>query len=124
MVEVLLGRGCDAECADGEGRTALRAAAWSGHGAVVARLVAAGARVDRADADGRTPLIAAAYMGHAGIVRALLDAGASIDHADDDGTTATTNHGTFIIDFRKHWCSNLLCADPSLTLLYFCDFVL
>lgn len=62
-----------------------RAAAWSGHEAVVSRLLAAGADPDKADAEGRTPLIAAAYMGHAEIVRALLDAGAKIDHADEDG---------------------------------------
>ncbi|XP_026331683.1 ankyrin repeat domain-containing protein 50-like, partial [Hyposmocoma kahamanoa] len=66
----------------------LGAAAWSGHEAVVNRLLAAGANPDKADAEGRTPLIAAAYMGHADIVRALLDAGANIDHADEDGRTA------------------------------------
>ncbi|KAH9630893.1 hypothetical protein HF086_014634 [Spodoptera exigua] len=75
------------EAIDATGGTALHAAArgaWSGHEAVVSKLLAAGADPDKADAEGRTPLIAAAYMGHADIVKALLDAGAQIDHADDD----------------------------------------
>lgn len=71
-----------------------RAAAWSGHEAVVARLLAGGAQPERADAEGRTPLMAAAYMGHADIVRLLLDAGAGVDHADHDGESliVTNSH--------------------------------
>jgi ankyrin repeat protein len=55
------------------GRTALRAAAWSGHADIVCKLLAANADVNRADVDeGRTALMAAAYMGHGEIAQQLL----------------------------------------------------
>lgn len=70
---------------DGDGRTALRAAAWGGHEEVVNSLLRAGASPSLPDNEGRTPLIAAAYMGHADIVDKLLSAGANVNHADSDG---------------------------------------
>lgn len=76
------------DLADGDGRTALRAAAWGGHEDVVALLLQHKAAVDLADSEGRTPLIASAYMGHGEIVEPLLEAGADVNHADVDGRTA------------------------------------
>lgn len=87
-MELLLKHGADLECLDCEGRGALRAAAWGGHGDVVAKLLEAGANPNTTDGDGRTPLIAAAYMGHGHIVGRLLDNGANINHQDSDGRTA------------------------------------
>jgi ankyrin repeat protein len=43
---------------DGDGRTALRAAAWGGHEEVVNSLLKAGASPSLPDNEGRTPLIA------------------------------------------------------------------
>lgn len=88
VVEALLEGGAQVDLADGEQRTALRAASWGGHEEVVARLLERGADVNRADREGRTALIAAAYMGHAEIVEHLLDGGAEANHADSDGRTA------------------------------------
>lgn len=70
---------------DGDGRTALRAAAWGGHEEVVNSLLRAGASPSLPDNEGRTPLIAAAYMGHADIVDKLLNSGADVNHSDSDG---------------------------------------
>uniref|UniRef100_A0A667ZNA2 Uncharacterized protein n=1 Tax=Myripristis murdjan TaxID=586833 RepID=A0A667ZNA2_9TELE len=87
-VRLLLDAGADVDGCDGEGRTALRAAAWGGHEEVLLTLLDHGAQVDKADCEGRTPLIAAAYMGHREAVEILLDHGAEVDLADGDGRTA------------------------------------
>lgn len=55
--------GCTLDSVDAENRTALRAAAWSGHEEIVKILLQNGAQVNSTDHEGRTALIAAAYMG-------------------------------------------------------------
>jgi ankyrin repeat protein len=57
VVSSLLSGGAAVDHADGDGRTALRAAAWAGHEDIVLALLTAGADPNLADAEGRTPLI-------------------------------------------------------------------
>ncbi|KAJ8246699.1 hypothetical protein GJAV_G00254410 [Gymnothorax javanicus] len=75
------------EHVDGEGWTALRSAAWGGHGEAVCLLLDAGAEVDGTDADGRTALRAAAWAGHLEILLILLEHGAQPDLPDRQGRT-------------------------------------
>lgn len=75
------------EHVDNEGWTALRSAAWGGHGVAVRLLLDAGADVDGCDGDGRTALRAAAWGGHEDTVLTLLDYGALVDKADSKGRT-------------------------------------
>ncbi|VDK86686.1 unnamed protein product, partial [Litomosoides sigmodontis] len=91
------------ECGEG-GRTALRAAAWSGHERVVRRLLKCGANVDRQDAEGRTALMAAAFMDHASIVSILLENGATPNVTDNYGSTAlhlTLSSGAQTLDHNE-----------------------
>ena len=60
-----------------EGRTALQAAAESGHADVCAFLLGAGANPDQQDERSRTPLHHAACRGHLEVTRVLLEHGAS-----------------------------------------------
>jgi len=83
------------------GRTPLIVAAYEGHAAVVAALLAAGAAVDQATEGGATPLFKAAHRGHAAMVAALLAAGAAVDQAMGDGCTplivaAQQGHATLV----------------------------
>jgi ankyrin repeat protein len=68
--------------------TPLRWAAASGHVAVIAALLAAGARVDGADSSGSTPLIVASVGGHPAAIDALLAAGADVHRPNNSGYTA------------------------------------
>ncbi|GAA2510414.1 ankyrin repeat domain-containing protein [Streptomyces gobitricini] len=86
----LLRAGVPASTADDEGRTALYAAAVSGHAGIVRLLLAAGADPGHASGEGagELPLCGAACNGHTGVVRALLAAGARADQREEFGFTA------------------------------------
>ena len=71
-----------------DGRTALMAAAFEGHDAVVSLLLGHKASVDLKDVEGATALILAAENGHAEVVAMLLEAKASVDLPSSDGVTA------------------------------------
>ncbi|XP_057684775.1 ankyrin repeat domain-containing protein 50 isoform X2 [Corythoichthys intestinalis] len=75
------------EHADADGWTALRSAAWGGHGEAVRLLLDAGADVDGCDVKGRTALRAAAWGGHEETVLILLDYDAQVDTTDSKGRT-------------------------------------
>jgi ankyrin repeat protein len=68
--------------------TPLQWAAYTGHVAAIAALLAAVARVDGANRYGTTPLITAAQNGHTAAIDALLAAGADVHRADRHGDTA------------------------------------
>ena len=71
-------------------RTALMAAAFWGHTAIVELLLrdAPGINVDAADVDGVTALMHASYKGNVGAAIVLLEAGADADATALDGETA------------------------------------
>jgi hypothetical protein len=88
-IERQIAAGADANAFEGMGRyTPLQWAAYYGHVAAMAALLAAGARVDSADSCGTTPLIWAAYSGHTVAIDALLAAGADVHHVTVDSDTA------------------------------------
>uniref|UniRef100_A0AAV2IWI9 Histone-lysine N-methyltransferase EHMT1-like n=1 Tax=Knipowitschia caucasica TaxID=637954 RepID=A0AAV2IWI9_KNICA len=68
-------------------RTALHAAAESGHLDICHMLVQAGANLDMCDEDQRTPLMDACENNHMEVVCFLLRAGASATHKDAEGFT-------------------------------------
>ena len=87
-VRSLLEGGADPNLAQGDGFTALHAAAMEGHTGVVEALLEKGAEVGATTRIGAyTPLHLASRGGHGSVVRALLEKGA-------DARMATTNSGT------------------------------
>ncbi len=72
---------------NGNGRTALHAAADEGHKNVAKNLVAHGAEVNAKDRDGWTPLHLAADGGHRDVAELLLAHGAVINARTDIGAT-------------------------------------
>ncbi|XP_048521478.1 ankyrin repeat domain-containing protein 50 isoform X2 [Dendroctonus ponderosae] len=88
LCKVLLESGANADQADIDGWTPLRAAAWGGHTEVVQLLVQHGCQLDSVDAENRTALRAAAWSGHEEIVKILLQHGANVNLTDHEGRTA------------------------------------
>lgn len=86
-VRLLLAAGADVNDAAASGTSALVVAAHSGHGALAAFLIEAGADPGAADA-GYGALHAAVLRGDAGLVRALLAHGADPDAVLERGTPA------------------------------------
>ncbi len=72
-VLMLLANGADPRASDGNGQTALHAAARSADPAIAALLLDAGALLDLPDAQGATPLGIAAGLGNLDLMRFLLD---------------------------------------------------
>lgn len=102
---MLLESGANADQADIDGWTPLRAAAWGGHTEVnpfvhfpnkffnpafflipkvVELLVEHGCQLDSVDAENRTALRAAAWSGHEEIVKILLQHGANVNLTDHE----------------------------------------
>jgi ankyrin repeat protein len=82
---------------DKDGSTPLHCAAWKGHDAVVALLLAAGAEVNARNANehwGTTPLHAAAHANQATIASMLIQHGADVSATDLVGKTPL-HHTTF-----------------------------
>lgn len=89
LVEGLIKRGAPVDVPDGEGRTAVYAAASGLSGlAILERLIAAGAPVDVPTAQGDTALLQACAWNHAAMVKRLVAAGASVDRVGAQGTHA------------------------------------
>lgn len=78
--------GANTEARDRNNDTPLLLAAWLGHGAAVAKLLASGARVD-AEGIPRSALHCACMQGHADCVSELLHGGADESAEDEDGNT-------------------------------------
>lgn len=72
------------------GDTLLMLAAYHGHAALVAGLLARGADPELVNDRGQTPLQGAAFRGDAAVVRALLDGGAAVDGTGSGGHTPLT----------------------------------
>lgn len=89
-VDALLAKRADpnAQVADAHAQTAVMWAAAEGHGAIVARLLAAGANPNARTKTGVTPLFFAARGGDLASAEALVQGGATIDAAGPDGSTA------------------------------------
>ena len=87
VVKALIERKVRLNQPDGEGWTALKRAARSGHTDIVKLLIQAGALVDVANHDGWTALSNAAATGKLAIALALIEAGADVNHTAGIDTT-------------------------------------
>ena len=88
LIDLYLAAGIDPNATDGEGHTALLAAALSHDWDLAARLLEAGADPQKADRHGVTPLMAAATAGHLSTLKVLRDHGADPLAGDENGRTA------------------------------------
>lgn len=86
-VRLLVDAGATLDDADPTGVTPLMAAAYMGHGPIVALLCAAGAALELRDQEGYTALMFAANAGSLSAAQALLDAGADVGARANDGST-------------------------------------
>ncbi|WP_029149968.1 ankyrin repeat domain-containing protein [Microbacterium indicum] len=74
-----LDQGVDADLTDAKGDTLLMLAAYNGHAALVAGLLAAGADPNRLNDRGQSPVAGAVFKGAEDVVAALVAAGADLD---------------------------------------------
>ena len=88
MVDLLLARGADPQCAANTGATALSAAVSMRHGEIVERLVGAGADLEHRLPGDVTVLMLAAALGLPDLAAQLLNAGARVDATDAQGLGA------------------------------------
>ena len=87
VVEKLLEKGADVNCASEYGITPLYIAAYNGDSEVVEKLLEKGAEVNKADKDGATLLYIAARYGHLEVVKTLLEKGADLNKKNNNGYT-------------------------------------
>lgn len=73
---------------DNSGWSPLHYAAFEGHGAACAALLAAGASVDACDNEGKSPLMLACQEGHVSVAELLMQSGAPVEQRAHDGNTA------------------------------------
>jgi ankyrin repeat protein len=96
LLELSFAEKIDVNGADAEGRTPLLIATQQQDGAMVQRLLDAGANPDLADRIGMTPLLLAITQQDGAIAQRLLDRRANVNVADQSGTTpllrATAQH--------------------------------
>ena len=85
VVDLLLARGADPQCAANTGATPLSAAVSMRHGEIVQRLVAAGADLEHRLPGEVTVLMLAAALGLPDLAAQLLQAGARVDATDAQG---------------------------------------
>lgn len=89
--DLLLAHGADVDAADAvRGNTALMGVAFKGYGAIVDRLLDAGADPLAVNKVGQTALMMAAMFGHGGIVDRLLALGADPHQQDIAGNSAVS----------------------------------
>lgn len=88
VVQELIAAGADLEAADGDGNTALWAAAYGEYMPVVQALITAGCKINHQNPDGATVLIYASSAGKTAVVDALIKAGAHVDLKTADDFTA------------------------------------
>ncbi|MCW2867677.1 MAG: ankyrin repeat family protein [Marmoricola sp.] len=80
-----LDHGLPADVTDTDGNTLLMLAAYHGHAATVAALVARGADVDRRNARDQSPVAGALFKGEDAVVRVLVEARADLDAGTPSG---------------------------------------
>ncbi|CAM9637473.1 unnamed protein product [Laminaria digitata] len=101
VIECLVEAGARTEVRDRNNDTPLLLAAWLGHAAAIAMLLASGAGVN-ADGIPRSALHCACMQVHAGCVSELLRGGADEDAMDEDGNTPSQVIGTMIENVDEH----------------------
>lgn len=92
IAQLLIEHGASVSAKDGEGLTALHAAARDGHVEMAKVLIAAKAKIDAKGVAGETPLHLAAEGGHKEMIRMLIEAGAVVDGVDTAGRTPLHRH--------------------------------
>jgi len=88
ITQHLLDVGVGVSAVNGNGRTALHAAAENGHEALVLQLLGRGADISAVTSSGWTAVHFAAINGHEALALQLLDRGADASAVDGDGWTA------------------------------------
>lgn len=83
-----LDHGLPVDVADRAGNTLLMLAAYHGHAAAVAALIARGADVNRRNDRDQSPVAGAIFKGEDDVVRVLLSAGADLDAGTPSGRAA------------------------------------
>ena len=87
IIEEIIKKGADVNCAGKDGLTALYVACQNGHSETVKILIEKGADVKQGDNDGSTPLHFACENGHSETAKILIDNGADFKQGDNDGWT-------------------------------------
>ncbi|CAM6091404.1 unnamed protein product [Calypogeia fissa] len=100
-----LQKGVDPSAADYDGRTALHAAAATGHTDAVTLLIKQGADVNKRDSSGNTPLVAALRGGYGATAQVMLKGGATTDTQElgiELCKAAATGDTRYVTNLVKH----------------------